>query len=104
MEKFVPFVIELTLDNPQTLWGDAVYPPVWLLRVVDNIVKINNIGSGGWLLLLKIDNQQCTSCARKALKGYDFGPERALSAYEDYAGIDFKNRTVQKACIDKELP
>ena len=54
--------------------------------------------------LLKIDNQQCTSCARKALKGYDFGPERALSAYEDYAGIDFKNRTVQKACIDNELP
>ena len=26
--KLVPFIIELMLDNPQTIWGDAVYPPI----------------------------------------------------------------------------
>ena len=26
--KLVPFIIELMLDNPQTVWGDALYPPV----------------------------------------------------------------------------
>ena len=26
--KLVPFIIELMLDNPQSIWGDAVYPPI----------------------------------------------------------------------------
>lgn len=28
MGKLVPLVIEIMLDNPQTIWGDAVYPVV----------------------------------------------------------------------------
>ena len=26
--KLVPFVIELMLDNPKAVWGDALYPPI----------------------------------------------------------------------------
>jgi len=26
--KLVPFIIQLMMDNPQTVWGDALYPPV----------------------------------------------------------------------------
>jgi hypothetical protein len=26
--KLVPLVIEVMMDNPQTLWGDACYPVV----------------------------------------------------------------------------
>jgi hypothetical protein len=28
MGKLVPVVIEIMLDNPDTLWGDACYPVV----------------------------------------------------------------------------
>jgi hypothetical protein len=28
MGKLVPMIIEIMLDNPDTLWGDAVYPVV----------------------------------------------------------------------------
>ena len=28
MAKLVPLVIEVTMDHPDTLWGDAVYPVV----------------------------------------------------------------------------
>jgi hypothetical protein len=28
LAKLVPFVIEIMLDHPHTLWGDAVYPPI----------------------------------------------------------------------------
>jgi len=54
--------------------------------------------------LLQVDNQQCTSCAKKALKGYDFGPVRTLEQYENYAGIKFKNRTVQQSALDNKNP
>ena len=54
--------------------------------------------------LLKIDNQQCTPCAQRALKGFDMGPTRTLSSYEEYAGIKFKERSVQQATLDNELP
>ena len=26
--KLVPFIIQLMMDNPNTLWGDAAYPVV----------------------------------------------------------------------------
>jgi hypothetical protein len=28
MAALVPVIIEIMMDNPQTLWGDAVYPVV----------------------------------------------------------------------------
>jgi hypothetical protein len=28
MAKLVPLVIEVMMDHPQTLWGDACYPVV----------------------------------------------------------------------------
>jgi hypothetical protein len=28
MGKLVPLVIEIMMDNPSTLWGDACYPVV----------------------------------------------------------------------------
>jgi hypothetical protein len=28
MGKLVPVIVELMLDNPQTIWGEAVYPVI----------------------------------------------------------------------------
>ena len=35
---------------------------------------------------------------------YDFGPVRTLRDYEEYAGISFKKRAVQKYTLDRGLP
>jgi hypothetical protein len=32
------------------------------------------------------------------------GPTRTLSSYEEYSGINFKERSVQQATLDNELP
>ena len=54
--------------------------------------------------LLKIDNQKCTPCAKRAMKGYDLGPNKSLSWYQDFAGINFKDRTVQQSTLDNKVP
>ena len=38
------------------------------------------------------------------LTGYDLGTERTLRDYEKYAGIHFKNRSVQKYTLDSHYP
>jgi hypothetical protein len=35
---------------------------------------------------------------------YDFGTERALRDYEKFAGINFKNRSIQQYTLDNKLP
>ena len=54
--------------------------------------------------LLKIDDQKCTPCAKRAMKGYDLGPMKSLSWYQDFAGINFKQRTVQQSTLDNKPP
>jgi len=54
--------------------------------------------------LLKIDNQKCSPCAKRAMKGYDLGPISSLSWYQMLNGINFKDRTVQQSTLDNKPP
>lgn len=54
--------------------------------------------------LLGIDNQKCTPCTKKALLGYNLGGQKSLKAYEDYAGIRFRDRSVQQSTLDNKPP
>tara|TARA_R100001460_G_scaffold36444_3_gene69963 strand:- start:2015 stop:3238 length:1224 start_codon:yes stop_codon:yes gene_type:complete len=54
--------------------------------------------------LLQIDNQKCSPCAKRALKGYDLGPISSLSWYQMFAGINFKERSVQQSTLDNKPP
>ena len=38
------------------------------------------------------------------MKGYDLGPMKSLSWYQDFAGINFKQRTVQQSTLDNKPP
>jgi len=54
--------------------------------------------------LLGIDNQECTPCVKKTLLGYDVGKWSSIETYEMYAGISFKDRTVQQSTLDNKPP
>lgn len=38
------------------------------------------------------------------LTGYDLGNARTIQQYEEYAGLDFKNKSVQKYTLDNQYP
>jgi hypothetical protein len=38
------------------------------------------------------------------LTGYDLGKVRTIQEYEEYAGLDFKNKSVQKYTLDNQYP
>lgn len=42
----------------------------------------------------------CTPCMRKEIEPYGFGTERTLEDYERYAGIRFKDKSVQQYTLD----
>ena len=55
--------------------------------------------------LFEMDEIECTPCVRKSLEGFNFGDERTVNEYEQYAGIKFKTRQVHKHTSEyKPLP
>lgn len=55
--------------------------------------------------LFDMDKVPCSPCARKQLKGYDFGTERTREDYEKYAGLRFRTRQVHRHTYEyKHLP
>lgn len=55
--------------------------------------------------LFDMDEVPCTPCARKTLKGFDFGTIRTKEDYERYAGLKFSTRQVHRHTYEyKQLP
>ena len=55
--------------------------------------------------LFDMDEVPCTPCARKALRGFDFGIIRTKEEYERYAGVKFSTRQVHRHTYEyKQLP
>ena len=46
----------------------------------------------------------CTSCQRKALAPYGFGPARSLTDFEKYAGLKFATRQIHRETLKNSFP
>jgi len=46
----------------------------------------------------------CTSCQRKALAPYGFGPARSLTDFEKYAGLKFSTRQIHRETLKNSFP
>ena len=54
--------------------------------------------------LLGVGKPKCRPCVLKQLEPYALGKERTIVEYEQYAGIDFTTRRVQKHTLDHFHP
>ena len=54
--------------------------------------------------LLGMGEQGCTPCTKRTLLGYDVGNSLPIEAYQMYAGINFKDKTVQQSTLDNKPP
>lgn len=54
--------------------------------------------------LLGVGETKCKPCVLRQIEPYAFGPNRTLLQYEEYAGINFTDRTVQKHTLDNLYP
>ena len=54
--------------------------------------------------MLGVGRVKCRPCQLRQLEPYAFGPHRTLKQYEEWAGINFTDVTVQQYTLDHHYP